>query len=53
MTLKIPPCPVRATDGSNWPRHKAKARNKKHARSRVLAALNAERSATDDLRICQ
>jgi hypothetical protein len=40
--LKIPPCSGRATDGSGWPRHRAKARSKYIDRRRRLAALNKE-----------
>ena len=40
--LKIPPCPYRGTDGSTWPRHRAKARSKTGNRRRVLAALPQE-----------
>lgn len=41
--LKISPCPHKGgTDGGQRPRHKAKGRNKKHVRSRVIAALNKE-----------
>jgi hypothetical protein len=48
--LKIPPCPTRGSDGSNWPKHRAKARNKTYT-SRLMAALEAERRAADALRI--
>lgn len=38
MDLKIPPCPFRGTDGSAWPRHRAKARSKTYNRRRKTAA---------------
>jgi hypothetical protein len=40
--LTIPSCPYKATDGSGWPRHRAKARSKYINRRRRLAALNKE-----------
>jgi hypothetical protein len=50
--LKIPPCPLRATDGSNWPRHRAKVGNKTRIRRRVMAELESERRAADAIRFC-
>lgn len=40
--LTIPPCPMAYTDGSRWPRHRAKARSKTANRNRTVAALNQE-----------
>jgi hypothetical protein len=40
--LKIPPSPYKHTDGSTWPRHRAKARSKTMNRRRVLADLTRE-----------
>ena len=40
--LKIPPSGYRAADGSQWPRHRGKARDKRSNRRRVIAALNKE-----------
>lgn len=40
--LKIPGCAFRTRRGDAWPRHKAKARNKRSERRRVIAALPKE-----------
>lgn len=40
--LDIPPCPHKGSDGSRWPRHRAKARGKTYNRRRVIAALPQE-----------